>query len=51
MPRIKWTKEKLQQEANKFDTRNEFRKLSQSAYITARSRGILDNICSNMEGP
>lgn len=46
-----WTDEKLIAEANKYNTRQEFRKGSQSAYVTARKKGneYCDNICSHMK--
>lgn len=45
---IKWTFEKLYQEALKYKTRGEFQKYSNSAYLTSLRRGILDQICSHM---
>jgi hypothetical protein len=45
---IKWTKEKCQEEALKYNSRNEFRKNSSGAYDTSRKNGWLDEICSHM---
>jgi uncharacterized damage-inducible protein DinB len=48
MKPIKWTFEKLQEEALKYKTRGEFRKNNASAYKAARKKKILDKICSHM---
>ena len=48
MKNIKWTNEMLKKEALKYTNRSDFYKKYQSAYSTAYSRGILDNICSHM---
>jgi hypothetical protein len=47
--RFKWTHEKLQQEALKYKTRNEFAKGSPKFYLAARRRKILNEICGHME--
>ncbi len=46
-PVFKWTLEKIQEEALKYKTRNEFCKNS-SAYQAARYAGCLDDVCSHM---
>jgi len=46
---IKWTKEKCQEEALKYDYRNEFKINNKSAYITSIKRGWLEEICSHMK--
>ncbi|HXN74882.1 MAG TPA: hypothetical protein VN855_00130 [Candidatus Acidoferrum sp.] len=43
----KWTFEKIQQEALKYNTRTEFQ--SNSAYDAAQKRHILDEVCSHMK--
>jgi len=48
--KLKWTEEKLKEEALKYDTRGEFSKGSESAYSAARKKGLLDDICGHMEG-
>lgn len=45
---LKWTHDALAAEANKYDTRTEFRENSNSAYSTACSRGLVDLICKHM---
>ena len=45
---IIWTEEKIQLEANKFMTRNEFRKTSPRAYDAAIRNCILNKVCSHM---
>jgi|ERR1035437_1162142 hypothetical protein len=47
--KFKWTIEALQEEANKYDSPGEFCKKSQSAYVTARTRKVLKQICSHMK--
>jgi uncharacterized damage-inducible protein DinB len=47
--KFKWSLEKLQEEANKFDAPGEFSKKSPSAYVTARTRGVLKQICGHMK--
>jgi very-short-patch-repair endonuclease len=44
----KWTDEMLASEALKYTTRYGFQKGSPAAYVAARDRGILDNICTHM---
>lgn len=46
--KYKWSKEKLQEEAFKYNTRSEFQHNSPSAYATSVHKGILDEICSHM---
>ena len=48
-PRGYWTKEKCQEEALKYQTKNEFKLGSCSAYGAAYRNGWLDEICSHME--
>lgn len=45
-----WTLNRLHEEALKFNTRNEFRKLSRSAYTIAKGKGqdVFESICSHM---
>ena len=50
MGRKKWTEGTLQEEALKYQTRNEFSNFSNSAYTTARKKGLLDQICGHMGG-
>ena len=45
---IKWTKDKCEKEAIKYNTRFEFQKDSHSAYNSARKNKWLDEICSHM---
>ena len=45
---FKWTKEKLQIEALKYKTRNDFFKNSSGAYDSAINMGILNEICSDL---
>ena len=47
--RIKWTDELLRQEAMKYNTKKDFYTNSQSAYKTAKSRGIFDEIIQHMD--
>jgi hypothetical protein len=44
-----WTKEKLQNEANKYKNKGEFQKYSETAYIIARRTKCIDDICSHMD--
>jgi hypothetical protein len=44
----KWTFEKLQLEALKYDTRSAFKKGNYGAYQAAIARNLLDQICSHM---
>ena len=46
---IYWTYEKIQTEALKYKTRGEFHKGSKNGYQAARSRNILDEVCSHMK--
>ena len=46
--KIKWTMEKLQEEALKYTTKKEFRKYSESAYSTAKRYKIINDICKHM---
>jgi hypothetical protein len=45
--RFKWTREKIQEEALKYKTRNEFKENS-GAYCAALRLGILDEVCRHM---
>lgn len=47
-PSFKWTLEKLQVEALKYETKSEFRKNNNGAYQIVKKRGLLDTICSHM---
>lgn len=44
----KWTPEKLQEEALKYETKRDFKLGSYSAYFIAQRRGILQEICRHM---
>lgn len=46
---IKWTKEKCQEEALKYDGRKLFQKGYRNAYAAAQRNGWLDNVCSHMK--
>ena len=48
MPALKWTYDKLAEEALKYTTKVEFSKANASAYVIAKRKGILDEICSHM---
>ena len=48
MPALKWTLETCKEEALKYSTRREFKKVCGSAYETARIKGWLDEICKHM---
>ena len=43
-----WTKEKCAEEALKYDTRNDFNKYSNSAYVKAANEKWLNEICDHM---
>jgi predicted GIY-YIG superfamily endonuclease len=45
-----WTEDRCTEEAKKFKTRSEFKKLSSSAFTKARKSGWLDDICTHMIG-
>jgi len=46
---IKWTYEKIAEEAKKYEMRNCFKSGNESAYNAARRLGILDKVCSHMK--
>jgi len=46
-----WTKEKCQEIANKYNTRNEFAKKSKKAYSACIRNNWLDEICNHMKTP
>jgi hypothetical protein len=49
-PRVKkWNLEKLQQEANKYQTKSEFVEKNPAAYLAASRMKILDVVCSHMK--
>ena len=48
-PKGYWTPEALHAEALKYDTKVDFRKKSNPAFLTASRQGLLDQICSHME--
>jgi len=48
MANTKWTYEKLIEEARKYQTKQEFRTKSSSAYASAKYRGIIEKVCSHM---
>jgi len=43
----KWTKKVLQEEANKYKTRGEFKNKNASAYMSALKKGIIDELFKN----
>lgn len=45
---MKWTAEKLKEEALKYKTRGEFNKSSKGAYLSAYRAGTLDKVCAHM---
>jgi len=45
----KWTVETIQKEADKYQTRKEFKKGSPNAYQAACNRKIMDNVCKHMK--
>lgn len=47
-PKIKWTHEKLAEEAKKYNSKKDFKLFSHSAYVTAVRNGVLDDICRHM---
>jgi hypothetical protein len=51
MPNIKWTYEKLLEEARRYETKQEFRNKSSSAYAAAKYRKIIDDVCAHMSPP
>ncbi len=51
MPNIKWTYEKLLEEARRYETKQEFRAMSGSAYAAAKYRKIIDDVCAHMTPP
>jgi len=46
-----WTKERCQEEANKYKTRKDFQKKCRGAYAAAYRNKWLDDICTHMERP
>lgn len=48
-PKIKWTKEKCQEEANDYQYRVDFSKLSSKAYGACVRNGWLNEVCQHME--
>lgn len=48
-PKNYWTKEKLISDAKKYETRAEWRSSSPSAYVTAKSKKLLDECCKHMQ--
>jgi len=48
-PRGYWTKERCEEVASKFETRNDFQNGCKGAYLTAIKKGWLDEICSHMK--
>jgi hypothetical protein len=47
--RVKWTKELIQKEAEKYGNRGEFQKKSPNAYSSALRKGIMDDVTQHME--
>lgn len=48
---VPWTKEDLKKEALKYNSRNEFKKNYEGAYVTARKLKIMEDICAHMAPP
>ncbi|QNJ54922.1 hypothetical protein vBValMR10Z_382 [Vibrio phage vB_ValM_R10Z] len=48
MTRIKWTLERLKEDALKYKTRKDWRQMSCSAYSAAQKKGLIDECCSHM---
>ncbi len=46
--KLKWTKDRLMEEARKYKYRVAFSKGSGGAYNSARKRGLLDEVCAHM---
>lgn len=46
--KLKWTKDRLMEEARKYKSRVAFSKGSGGAYNSARKRGLLDEVCAHM---
>jgi hypothetical protein len=46
--RVKWTKELIQKEAEKYGNRGEFQKKSPNAYSSALRKGIMDDVTQHM---
>lgn len=44
-----WTVEEIHEEALKYTTRRDFSKKAKGAYLAARSKGILQEVCSHMQ--
>ena len=49
MPKIKWTLEKLQEEADKYEYFHDFNKNSWNAACAARRKGLLEEITKNLK--
>ena len=47
MRKTEWTKEKLQEEVNKYKTRKEFRSNSRNAYLTALNNKMMEELFKN----
>ena len=48
MPKKKWFKNNIADEAKKYNRRQKFKKGSPGAYLAAIKQGILDEVCSHM---
>ena len=48
MANTKWTYESIEKEAKKYKTKQDFRTKSSLAYAAAKSRKIIDKVCSHM---
>ena len=44
----KWTKEKILDEAKKYNSRSDFSKKANGAYKKAKEKGYLDEVCAHM---
>lgn len=50
-PKKTWTKEEIQEEANKYPNRSKFASGNRSAYKKAQREGWLDEVCGSMNSP
>ena len=43
-----WTYDRLKNSANKYETKADWRRYEESAYVTAKSRSLIDELCKHM---